>query len=307
MRPLAAGNSLAVTAAALLTAGAGRAAQEEGQKKTEAAAIHKNAVAFVEAFNRGDARAVAEAWWEDGDYIDQEGRHLKSRKAIEEAMRAFFAEHKGARLQIDNRKTRFLNPELAIEDGTTDVAPPDGGVPHRSRYTIVHAKRSGQWRMASVREAAFAPPTHAEQLRPLEWLIGAWADEEDKGEAAHAVFSWTKNGNFILSSIGASVKGVPVGEVTQLIGWDPAAKQIRSWTFESSGAFGEGTWARDGDRWVIKTTSTMRDGKRLAATNVVTRVDANTVTWRSVNRVMGGKALPDTPTVRMKRLKENGK
>ena len=30
--------------------------------------------------------------------------------------------------------------------------------------------------------------------------------------------------------------------VTQRIGWDPAAKQIRSWEFDSEGGFGEGTW-----------------------------------------------------------------
>jgi uncharacterized protein (TIGR02246 family) len=305
MKALAAGLCLAVTATALLTVRPGLAAQKKGNP--EAMAIHKNAVAFVDAFNRGDAAAVAESWWEDGDYIDLEGRHLKGRKAIEEAMRRYFAENKGAKLQIDNRKTRFLTPELAIEDGTTDVVPADGSIPHRSRYTIVHAKKDGRWRMASVREAAFAPPTHSEHLRPLEWLIGAWADEEDKGELAHAVFSWTKNGNFILCSFRASIKGVPIGEGTQLIGWDPAGKKIRSWTFESSGGFGEGTWARDGERWVIKTNSTLRDGKRIAATNVVTRLDANTVTWQSVDRTMDGKALPDTPAVRMKRVKDNGK
>jgi uncharacterized protein (TIGR02246 family) len=296
---------VSVAVAALLTLRAGLAAQEKGNP--EAMAIHKNAEAFVAAFNKGDAGALAGFWIETGDYMDQEGRHLKGRKAIEDAMRAFFAENKGVTMRIDNRITRFVTPELAIEDGTTDVIPADGGVPHRSRYTIVHVKQSGTWRMASVREAPFVPPTHSDRLRELEWLIGAWADEEDKGEVAHAVFSWTKNGNFILSSMGASIKGAPIGEVTQMIGWDPAVKQIRSWTFESSGGFGEGTWARDGDRWVIKTSSTLRDGKRVLATNVVTRLGANTLNWQSVNRTVDGKALPDTKAVRMKRLKENGK
>src|SRR5262245_6553831 len=235
MRPLAVGLGVSAAVAALLTMRAGLAGQEKGNP--EAMAIHKNAEAFVAAFNKGDASALAGFWTESGDYMDQEGRHLKGRKAIEDAMRAFFAQNKGVTMRIDNRITRFVTPELAIEDGTTDVIPADGGVPHRSRYTIIHVKQSGQWRMASVREASFVPPTHSDRLRELEWLIGAWADEEDKGEAAHAVFSWTKNGNFILTSMGASVKGVPVGEVTQMIGWDPAAKQIRSWTFESSGGF----------------------------------------------------------------------
>jgi uncharacterized protein (TIGR02246 family) len=305
MRPLAVGVGVGVAVATLLTLRAGLAAQEKGN--AEAMAIHKNAEAFVAAFNKGDAGAVAGFWIETGDYMDQEGRHLKGRKAIEEAMRAFFAENKGVTMRIGNRVTRFVTPELAIEDGTTDVIPADGGVPNRSRYTIIHVKQSGTWRMASVREAPFVPPTHAERLRELEWLIGAWADEEEKGELAHAVFSWTKNGNFILSSLSTSVKGVPVGEATQLIGWDPTAKHIRSWTFESSGGFGESVWARDGNKWLIKSQSTLRDGKKLIATNVVTRLDANTLSWESVNRTVDGKALPDVKAVRMKRLKENGK
>src|SRR5262249_14867780 len=156
--------------------------------------------AFVAAFNKGDARALAAFWTSEGDYVDQDGRRLKGRKAIEEAMRGFFAENKGAKLRINIASVRVVTPELAIEDGTTDVIPADGTPPTRARYTIVHVKQSGEWRLASVREAAFAAPSHSEHLRDLEWLIGAWTDEEEKGEVAHAVFSWTNNGNFILSS-----------------------------------------------------------------------------------------------------------
>src|SRR5262249_35451124 len=196
--------------------------------------------------------------------------------------------------------------ELAIEDGTSDVIPADGTPPSRARYTIVHVKQGGQWRLASVREAPFVPPTNSEQLRELGWLIGGWADgdeEDEEGEAVAGPFSWTGNGNFILSSFSASVKGVPVGEGTQWIGWDPSARHIRSWTFESSGGFGEGVWTRDGNKWLVKSTSTMRDGKKLSATNVVTRLDENTLSWQSTNRTMDGKALPDTKAVKMKRLK----
>jgi hypothetical protein len=45
---------------------------------------------------------------------------------------------------------------------------------------------------------------------------------------------------------------VPLGEVTDWIGWDPALKRIRSWSLELDG-FSEGSWTSDGERWVIKT------------------------------------------------------
>ncbi|MCI0457123.1 MAG: SgcJ/EcaC family oxidoreductase [Gemmataceae bacterium] len=302
MRRLAVGIGVGLVAAALLASQTGLAAQ--GKKLSpEEAALQKNAEAFVAAFNKGDAKTLAAFWTPDGDYLDQDGRRLKGRKAIEEAMRGFFAENKGAKLRINIDSVRLVTPDLAIEDGTTDVIPADGTPPSRTRYTIVHVKQSGQWLLASVREAPFVVPTHSEHLRELEWLIGGWADEEEKGEVAHALFSWTSNGNFILSSFSTSVKGIPIGEGTQWIGWDPNAKHIRSWTFESSGGFGEAVWTRDGNKWLIKSSSTLRDGNKVTATNIVTRLDTNTLSWQSTNRTMEGKALPDTKAVKMKRLK----
>src|SRR4051794_35716456 len=100
MGRLASRIGVGLAAAFLLANGANLVAQDAQQKKEAAAAIHKNAEAFVDAFNRGDAKAVAAFWLVEGDYVDQEGRHLKGRKAIEEAMRGFFAENKGVTMRI---------------------------------------------------------------------------------------------------------------------------------------------------------------------------------------------------------------
>jgi len=60
----------------LLPASAGN--QETGDKET----IFNNAKAFVDAFEKGDAKAVAAFWAEDGDYVDLDGRELVGRPAI---------------------------------------------------------------------------------------------------------------------------------------------------------------------------------------------------------------------------------
>jgi hypothetical protein len=49
-----------------------RAAASDPQE----AAITKTAEAFVEAFQKGDAKAVAAFWTQDGDYVDLTGRAL---------------------------------------------------------------------------------------------------------------------------------------------------------------------------------------------------------------------------------------
>src|SRR5262245_60083152 len=97
----------------------------KGNPKEEAA-LQKNAEAFVEAFHKGDAKALAAFWAPEGDYTTQTGRHLKGREAIEKAFQAFFAENKGLKLRVDSFSLRFLTPEVAIEDGVTEVIPPEG-------------------------------------------------------------------------------------------------------------------------------------------------------------------------------------
>src|SRR6516162_2630335 len=118
----------------------------------QASALIKNAQAFVEAFEKGDAKAVAAFWTEDGDYVDLSGRRLQGRPAIEDAFKDFFAENKGLKLRIDVNSVRFVTPDIAIEDGITSLISPDGTSPSHARYTNVHVKKDGQWVLESVRE-----------------------------------------------------------------------------------------------------------------------------------------------------------
>lgn len=269
-------------------------------------AIAKNAEAFVEAFHKGDAKALAAFWTADGDYVDQAGRHLKGREAIETAFQGYFAENKDLKLGIDSAALRFVTPDLAIEDGTSEVIPPDGSPPSRARYTNVHVKKGGRWLLSSVREAPYAPPTNYEHLRGLEWAVGnwvGWAGEADKGEAERVSIAWAEGQQFLVATTTTAFKNVTLGSATQWIGWDPEAKAVRSWSFDSTGAFGQSTWARDGDKWVIKSKSVLRDGKKATATTVVSRIDADTVSWQSKDRTLDGKPVPPTKELRLKRVR----
>jgi hypothetical protein len=83
----------------------------------------------------------------------------------------------------------------------------------------------------------------------------------------------------------------------QVIGWDPVAKQIRSWIFDSGGGFGEGLWTKKDNRWNIQATGTLPDGSKSSSVNIITFVDDNTLTWQSVNREAGGEILPNVDEV----------
>jgi uncharacterized protein (TIGR02246 family) len=290
--------------AVALGCGACLARADQPQRNPEAeAGIQKTAEAFVEAFQKGDAAAVAAFWTPDGDYVDASGRQLKGREAIEKAFQELFSEHKGLKTSVRGLSLRFVTPDVAIEEGTSEVFAPDGSPPSRARYTNVLVKKGDRWYLSSVRETAFTPPGNFEHLRALEWIVGEWAGRNDTGEEEHIVLDWAANRNFLVGSFSTTAKNVPVGAATQWVGWDPLGKTIRSWVFDESGAFGEGVWAKDGGHWSVKTTLVLPDGKKATATLVLTRVDADTISLRSTERKVNGSSLPDTKEVKLSRVK----
>jgi uncharacterized protein (TIGR02246 family) len=291
-------STLALALACAIHSGATlRAAEPDPQE----AALNKTSEAFVEAFHKGDAKAVAALWTADGDYVSDTGRVFKGRKAIEENFTEFFAANKGLQLRIEVADLKFPTPDVAIEDGTTLVLAPDGGEPSRARYSNVFVKKEGQWLLASVRESPDPGPSKYEFLRDLEWVVGEWVDEGAVGELGHVSFEWAPGQNFIIATRTVDFKESSVLHSTQWIGWDPNAKQIRSWNFQADGGFGESTWTKDGNKWVIKTTSTVADGGKVTSTNVVTPVDADTLSFQSKDQKVNGEAIPDTKEMKMKR------
>ena len=83
----------------------------------------------------------------------------------------------------------------------------------------------------------------------------------------------------------------------QIIGWDPATKQIRSWVFDSDGGFGEGRVEKKDNRWYVQRPARCRTAKKSSSVNIITYVDDNTFTWQSVNREAGGELLPNVDEV----------
>ncbi len=289
--------------ALLLVAGRGLA---QNDNKAEGDALLKRAKAFVAAFDAGDAKAIANFWTPDGIYRDLKGKQLKGREAIEKAFTQFFKENKGLKLRINSDVLRFSTKDVAVEEGTTETIAPDGSPPSVARYTILHVKKDGEWYLDIVKDAIYTPPTNYTHLSQLEWALGDWADEEEKGNVGRQSFAWGPSQNFIVGTFATTFKNISLSSGTQWIGWDPKAKQIRSWTFDNSGGFGTGTWSKDKDgNWLIKTQTLLRDGKTVEATSVVTVIDANTITWQAINRTIDGKEIPDTKEVRMKRVNNN--
>jgi hypothetical protein len=97
-------------------------------------------------------------------------------------------------------------------------------------------------------------------------MVGEWVDEGAESET-RVNCHWSPDKNFLLREYTVKRGGKPVMTVTQRVGWDPVAREFRSWEFDSAGGFGEGRWSRDDDRWVVKQTGVRPEGATASSTS----------------------------------------
>jgi uncharacterized protein (TIGR02246 family) len=265
-------------------------------------AIAKVRSAYMKAFNAGNAKALAAYWTADGEFIDAQGQSFRGRAAIQKEFAAFFAEEKGIRLEISPDSLRFVAPGVALETGTSRLTRPSGEAPSNAAYSIVHTRRDGQWKLASVREAPYAPASNYEHLRDLEWLVGKWSAKSG-GKTLEFTCEWTEKRNFLIRRYSLEDADGPTHTGIQVIGWDPVLGGIRSWVFDSEGGFGSERWIRDGKRWVLEAGGVTRDGAEAESTNVLTQLDHDSFTWQSLKRSMNDVRLPDTALIKVTRVK----
>jgi uncharacterized protein (TIGR02246 family) len=285
---------LAVCVAAMCGEPRALAADQAADK----AAIEKAIESYTAAFNARDAKALAEHWSPEGVYTSRlSGDRVVGREALREEFAALFDEVQGAKLEVSTESVDFVSPNVAVEQGRATVLRPKDS-PVESSYSVVYVKRDGKWLIDRVSEDEElpAPPSHYEHLKDLEWLVGNWIDQEG-GDVIKTECQWTRNRNFLTRSFTVSIRDRIEVAGMQIIGWDAARKQIRSWVFDSDGGFVEGVWRRSGDRWIVTSKATLPDGKKGSFTSISRRLDENSFGWQKVNRIVDGEILPNIDEV----------
>jgi uncharacterized protein (TIGR02246 family) len=283
-------------AAACLAATAHGFAAEPAAK--DEAVIRAAIDAYVAAYNRRDARTIAAQWSETGEWVNPAGHRVQGRAAIEKKVAQMLAGKQAGRLEVLEPRVRFIAPDVAVEEGIARVMIA-GQTPADSTYVAVHVKKDGVWKLDSIRETDQPePPPINDNLQQLEWLVGRWGHKSAEATLGNSV-AWSKNRAFLIASFSVAVPGLDDFQGTLVIGWDPVAKSVRSWMFDSDGGFGEGTWTRDGNRWSVKFNQTLSDGRKGSATNIYTQLDANSFTWQSIDRKIADQPLPNVGEVKV--------
>ena len=287
----------------LVTPAAAFAQEESETPQTEPrfaeaeAAIRKQVEAYVAAFNAADADKLAAIWSPDAVYINRAtGEEVTGREAIAGQFKAQFEASQGAKLDVSIASIRFVSPNVAVEEGTAKMLYPEGD-PLEIAYSAVYVRRDGQWLLDRVTDEEIPViPSNYEKLKELEWLVGTWADEHESGGVV-TTCGWSTNKNFLVRKFAVSLEGQVEMSGMQIIGWDPVKESIRSWVFDSTGGFAEGTWTQKGDRWMIRLSGYSADGAKTSAVNMITKIDDDTHTFQSVSRTAGGELLPNLAEV----------
>ncbi len=271
-------------------------AEGEGQTADEAA-IRKAVESYVVAFNQGDAKALAAMWSPEAVYTNPlSGEQVVGREAIEKQFAGIFADEKGAKLEAKTDSIQFISPSVAVEHGTAKVITAEQAA-DETEYTAIYVKRDAQWLLDRVtEEEVVITPSHYEQLKDLEWMTGNWVDQDDEATVVTQC-NWTRNNNFMIRSFTIEIRDRIDMAGMQIIGWDPATKQVRSWVFDSDGGFGQGTWKKKDNRWYIQQSGVLPDGRKSSSVNIIKYVDDNTCTVQSINRTVDDELLPNVEEV----------
>ena len=273
------------------------AAQQKAQTRPEdESAIRQVVETFTKAYNSGDAKAIAALFLPEGEIVSEQGDVSQGQEAIERVFAEVFKAHAKSEIKVSIQSLRFLGPSVAMEDGVTTVIREPGQPAERSRYSVVHVKQDGTWRMASARDLPDEAASAEEEIKQLQWLIGEWVDESPDSLVLTS-YRWADNHRSILCEFKLQVGGRPSMTGSQRIGWDPSAKTLHSWVFDSAGGSAEGVWTRNGSQWIVKMTGMTQDGKPASATNVLTQTAKDRMTWQSRDRIVGGEVLPNVEEI----------
>lgn len=290
-----------VTRVAARQAPADSAATAEDEAESPIRAVLRS---YIEAFNSHDAAAVGKFWAADGISVDETtGEKTEGRDAIVERLTNLFKETPEAKLSGQVESVRMIRPDVASVDGQATVflgnSPPIDSV-----FTAIFVKEGDNWLISSSHERDLPTPvSNYEALQELEWMIGTWQDQSDSA-TVNTTVRWTPNQAFLLRSFSAEFSDGGSFEGTQVIGWDPLSKQIRTWTFNSDGSFGEGTIAKNGDGWLLKMWQVLGDGSVANATHVLSKADDNTMTIQAIGKTINGEPVPASGTITVVRSGE---
>ena len=237
---------------------------------------------FIKVFEKGDAKALAALWTEEGEYVADDGATLRGRAAIEDGYAQFFKKNPDVKLDLTIESIRFVSHDSAVVEGSARSY--KGGKaeePTSSRISALYARENGQWLLALLREW----PDEGAALRDVDWLIGTLGGQErqrstsarptsgTRARASSAPTSRSRKRTRTRSSPARSSSARTREPACCTRGCSRAtAASARP---SGPGTASSGAWTRP---------ASSRTAARSTATNLLTPLDKDSFTWQSIDR-----------------------
>lgn len=269
------------------------------------AELRQAAAAYVEAFNKGDAAAIADQWTERASLVEGDQR-LEGRAAIAASLEAWRKRHPEATLAIEVVDVDLLAEPLARVAGVMRYTPRPGEKSVSSRFTSLRVREGAVWRIAE----SIVVPEHAAALAQLDSLIGTWTAVGGDAAAGtkteiETVYEKPLGSYCIVGRTRIKRAGTATVEALEVIHADRASGLVRCWIFDSSGACGEGVIESDGttlDAVMIGTPSASVAGRVARWVRVIAPTGADRCTVHAVERSIDGLPVADSEPLHFRRV-----
>lgn len=268
------------------------------------AAIRQSIAAYADAFNRQDLEMVIGYWSENGVHVDRETRErTEGRAAIKADLADTFEGSSDATLAGRVDRVRMVKPDVAHVGGEVVLSVP-GEDTTTTTFSAILVNQQGKWMIDVIEESpAPVPSNNYEALNELNWMIGNWVDDGGDIQVKTSV-SWAANDAFLLRSFAVTTADDVVRQGTEVIGWDPRSGEIRSWSFQGDGSFGDGTWRKNGDDWMVKSSQTLPDGRAASGTYIFSKRSDDELSVRLIGHVIEGEPQPSGEGATLRRVAE---
>lgn len=286
----------------LATASAQEQAVEESVPQLTSE-LRQHAAKYAEAFNKQDTETLSKMWAAQGDYQNLgHGLKINGAKEITETYSQLFSSYPKARLAISLEQVKAVTDNVARGEGSNRLLL-DDGTSSASSFVVIWVKQGDQWLIDSLTETEVPQNTAHTALQELSWLVGTWEDETEE-ILVRTSCKWSRTGTFLIRSFHVERSEEDTTEGTQIIGWDPLMKQLRSWTFYSDGSFGSGYWSKSGSEWLVKSSQVMADGRIAQGTYVFSDITPDSMSVQLTGYSIEGELQPARQPVLVVRVDE---
>jgi uncharacterized protein (TIGR02246 family) len=276
-------------------------AQDEDPNQANLDLLAANAASFVEAYNKGDAAALANLFLPSGEIVLANGEVVAGREEISRFYSEILTADNRPQAALEAGSVRFVTPGIAVEDGTLHVTLPSGEVISHY-YTAVQVKQEdGGWLTASIRDEIEDHAPASEKLLALEWMVGDWLIEKD-GTRTFLSFSWSEDGPFIDGKALTEIAGSQSTSSTYRIGWNSNRDNFVSWAFDATGGYTKSEWTTAANGWLLRTVGVTSDGEINQSTQSLSPgTSAQSYIWATRDQTIGDEMMPERTVTVVKR------